>query len=142
MDRLHAGDAEPLPADPAPGSLNPGALTHRYRMLAQKPQEFPGGTMRVVSQKEFPISTTMTGALLQIKPGALRELHWHPNADEWQYYIKGKARMTVFGSGGRARTEQYGPGDVGYAPQGFGHYIENIGDDDLDAVGHGGPPSH
>lgn len=124
----------PLPADPAPGTLNPGALSHRYRLLAQKPQEFPGGTMRVVSQKEFPISTTMTGALLQIKPGALRELHWHPNADEWQYYIKGRARMTVFGSGGRARTEEYGPGDVGYAPQGFGHYIENIGDDDLELV--------
>jgi oxalate decarboxylase len=124
----------PLPADPASGSLNPGALTHRYRMLAQKPQEVPGGTMRIVSQKQFPISTTMTGALLRIKPGALRELHWHPNADEWQYYIKGKARMTVFGSGGRARTEEYGPGDVGYAPQGFGHYIENIGDDELELV--------
>jgi oxalate decarboxylase len=124
----------PLPADPAPGSLNAPAQTHRYRMLAQKPQVFPGGTMRIVSQKEFPISTTMTGALLRIKPGALRELHWHPNADEWQYYLKGRARMTVFGSGGRARTEEYGPGDVGYAPQGFGHYIENIGTDELELV--------
>lgn len=124
----------PLPASPGPGSINAPAETHRFRMLAQKPQQFPGGTMRVVSQKEFPISTTMTGALLQIKPGALRELHWHPNADEWQYYIKGKARMTVFGSGGRARTEEYGPGDVGYAPQGFAHYIENIGSDDLELV--------
>ena len=28
---------------------------------------------------------------------ALREIHWHPNADEWQYYISGKARMTVRG---------------------------------------------
>ncbi|MGV3635102.1 MAG: cupin domain-containing protein [Pseudorhodoplanes sp.] len=124
----------PLPADPAPGALNPGTLSHRYRLLAQKPETYPGGTMTIVSQKEFPISTTMTGALMRIKPGGLRELHWHPNADEWQYYIKGKARMTVFGSGGRARTEEYGPGDVGYAPQGFGHYIENIGDDDVELV--------
>jgi hypothetical protein len=23
---------------------------------------------------------------------ALRELHWHPNADEWQYYIQGSGR--------------------------------------------------
>jgi oxalate decarboxylase len=29
----------------------------------------------------------MTGALMRIKPGGMRELHWHPNADEWQYYI-------------------------------------------------------
>jgi oxalate decarboxylase len=103
-------------------------------MLAQKPETYPGGSLTIVSQKEFPISTTMTGALMRIKPGGLRELHWHPNADEWQYYLKGRGRMTVFGSGGRARTEEYGPGDVGYAPQGFGHYIENIGSDDLEVV--------
>ena len=113
----------PLPSDPAPGSLNMPALTHRFRFLAQRPQIFPGGTLRVVSEVEFPISSTMTGGMLQIKPGGMRELHWHPNADEWQYYLKGRARMTVFGSGGRARTEDFAAGDVGYVPQGFGHYI-------------------
>lgn len=123
-----------LPAEPAPDSLNAPALTHRYRLLAQRPQTFEGGTLRLASEREFPISTTMTGALLQIKPGGLRELHWHPNADEWQYYLKGKARMTVFGSGGRARTEEFAAGDVGYAPQGFGHYIENTGTDDLEIL--------
>ena len=76
----------------------------------------------------------MTGALMRIKPGGLRELHWHPNADEWQYYIKGRARMTVFGSHGRARTEEFGAGDVGYVPQGYGHYIENIGSEDVELV--------
>ncbi|MET0867397.1 MAG: cupin domain-containing protein [Pseudorhodoplanes sp.] len=124
----------PLPADPAPGSLNAPALTHRYRFLAQKPQVFPGGTIRLVSEYEFPISTTMTGGLLRIKPGGMRELHWHPNADEWQYYLRGTARMTVFGSGGRARTDEFSAGDVGYVPQGFGHYIENVGKDELELV--------
>jgi len=90
--------------------------------------------MRLVSQREFPISSTMTGAILQIKPGGLRELHWHPNADEWQYYIAGRARMTVFGSHGRARTDEFGAGDVGYAPMGYGHYIENIGSDDVQVL--------
>jgi len=124
----------PLPVDPSAGSLNPGALTHRYRLLAQKPQTYPGGTLTTVSEREFPISTTMTGSLLTIKPGGLRELHWHPNADEWQYYIRGRARMAVFGSHARARTDDFGPGDVGYAPQGYGHYIENIGSDDVEIL--------
>ena len=124
----------PLPADPAPGSLADGALTHRYRLLAQRAEIFPGGTNRLVSQCEFPISTTMTGALMRIKPGALRELHWHPNADEWQYYIGGRARMGVFGSHGRARTEEFSAGDVGYVPQGYGHYIENAGTDELELL--------
>ena len=123
-----------LPADPAPGSLNVGALTHRYRMLAQRPDTFAGGTMRVVSEREFPISSTVTGALLRIKPGGLRELHWHPNADEWQYYIRGRGRMSVFGSHGRSRTDDFAAGDVGYVPQGYGHYIENTGTEDLEVV--------
>ena len=65
---------------------------------AQKPDVFAGGTMRAVSELEFPISTTITGALLIIEPGALRALHWHPNAAEWQLYLKGSGRVTVFGS--------------------------------------------
>ncbi len=124
----------PLSEDPAPATLAEPPLTHRYRFLAQKPQSFRGGTLRVVSAQEFPISTTLTGGLLEIRPGGMREMHWHPNAAEWQYYLKGKARMTVFGSGGRARTESFAAGDVGYVPMGYGHYIENTGGDDLEVL--------
>jgi oxalate decarboxylase len=102
--------------------------------LAAKPEVFAGGTLRRASATEFPISTTMTGALLIIEPGGMRELHWHPHAAEWQYYIKGSARMTVFGSHGRARTDEFSAGDVGYVPQGYGHYIENTGSDELQVL--------
>ena len=122
----------PIPRrSPPPGSVNTGPLTHRYDMHAQAPETFAGGEMRIVSEREFPISATVTGALLTIKPGGMRELHWHPNAAEWQYYLKGTGRMTVFGSGGRARTDAFAAGDVGYVPQGYGHYIENTGTEDL-----------
>jgi len=123
-----------LPANPAPGALDRGPLTHRYQLLAQRPDTYSGGTNRLVSQRQFPISTTVTGALMQIKSGGLREPHWHPNADEWQYYISGRARMSVFGSHGRVRTEEFNAGDVGYVPQGYGHYIENIGNDDVELL--------
>jgi oxalate decarboxylase len=124
----------PLPADPVPGSIKESVLTHRYRLLAQKPDTYPGGSVRLASQREFPISSTMTGAYMRIKPGSLRELHWHPNADEWQYYISGRGRLGVFGSHGRARIEEMSAGDVGYVPQGYGHYIENAGSDDLELL--------
>ena len=58
----------------------------------------------------------------------MRELHWHPNADEWQYYLEGSARMTVFDSSSLARTFDYQAGDVGYVPKILGHYVENTGD--------------
>ena len=69
----------------------------------------------------------MTGVVLDLEPGGLRELHWHPTSDEWQYVISGQVSVTLFGSGGRYRIETLNLGDVGYIPQGFGHSIENIG---------------
>ncbi len=119
----------PLPANAVPFTEIAPPLTHKYSLGAQRGEVWPGGRFQMVSQKQFPISTTMTGAVQTLKPGGgLREMHWHPNADEWQYYISGHAKMTVFGSGGRSRMEEFGPGDVGYVPQGYGHYIENASD--------------
>ena len=57
----------------------------------------------------------------------MRELHWHPLSDEWQYYVSGKARMTVFLAGGKARTFDFQAGDVGYIRMSRPHYIEKRG---------------
>jgi oxalate decarboxylase len=87
--------------------------------------------VRIVDSKNFPASITIAAALVEINPGAMRELHWHPNTDEWQYYIEGKGRMGVFASSGDARTFDYQAGDVGFVPFAMGHYIENTGDTPL-----------
>ena len=73
----------------------------------------------------------LAAALVTVKPGSMRELHWHPNADEWQYFLKGSARMTVFNTGPHANTTDFRPGDVGLVRRNLGHYVENTGDDDL-----------
>ena len=74
-----------------------------------------------------PFRKPITGVILDLEPGGLRELHWHPNADEWQYVLDGQVSVTLFGSHGRYRTETLDQGDVGYIPQGYGHSIENTG---------------
>ena len=102
--------------------------THKFRMLAGAPHAtFKGGREWRIDSTRFPISTTVTGVILDLEPGALRELHWHPNADEWQYVITGDLNVTMFGSHGRFRAEQLQSGDVAYIPQGYGHSIENVG---------------
>jgi oxalate decarboxylase len=104
-------------------------LTHKYELLAQDPHAvFKGGREWRVDSTRFPISKTITGVVLDLEPKALRELHWHPTADEWQYLIEGQISVTMFGSHGRYRTETLEKGDVGYIPQGYGHSIENVGD--------------
>jgi oxalate decarboxylase len=105
--------------------------TFSYRMLAQEPIRMKGGTVRITDSSNFPASTTIAAALVEVEPGAMRELHWHPNNDEWQYYIEGQGRMTVFASNSIARTFNFQAGDVGYVPFAMGHYIENTGDTPL-----------
>jgi oxalate decarboxylase len=91
-------------------------------------RETRGGTVQVADSTNFTVSTTVAAALLTIQPGGMREMHWHPNADEWQYWIKGKGRMTIFNTGPNAVTMDFNPGDVGYVKKNLGHYIQNTGD--------------
>jgi oxalate decarboxylase len=101
-------------------------------MTDMKPSKVTrGGQVKVIDTRNFPVSKTIAAAMVTIKPGGLRELHWHPNADEWQYYLQGKARMTVFNTGPRAQTADFRAGDVGYVKKSLGHYVENVGDTDL-----------
>jgi oxalate decarboxylase len=97
-------------------------------------RETKGGSVRIADSKNFTVSTTVAAALLTIRPGGMREMHWHPNADEWQYWIKGKGTMTIFNTGPNAVTMDFNPGDVGYVKKNLGHYIKNTGDTDLQVL--------
>jgi oxalate decarboxylase len=90
-----------------------------------------GGEVRVADSTNFTVSKNIAVGLVTIKPGGLRELHWHPNASEWQFYMGGKGRMSVFMPDGRARTMDFNANDVGFVPKMAGHYVQNLGDTDL-----------
>ena len=102
-----------------------------FKASEMKPSKVTrGGEVKIIDSKTFPV-TPISAAIVRLKPGGLRELHWHPNADEWQYYISGKGRMTVFIAATDARTMDFQEGDVGYVLQSNPHYVENTGDVDL-----------
>lgn len=117
----------PLPGDRIPSSAGAVPQSFSHRLLQQAPVQTAGGIVRVADSANFAISTAIAAALVEIKPGGLRELHWHPTNDEWQYWIEGNGRMTVFGAQARARTFNFQAGDVGYVPFAMGHYIQNTG---------------
>ena len=107
-------------------------IQYTFKMEAMAPtKRNSGGEVRVVDSHNFPAARNIAAALNIIKPGGLRELHWHPNASEWQFYLAGKARMTVFMPVGSARTMDFHANDVGFVPANAGHYFENTGDTDL-----------
>jgi len=116
----------------AAGALGPTPQNFAFRTMEMPPtKRTKGGEVRIVDSSKFKASTTVAMALVTVRPGGLRELHWHPNADEWQYYINGKGRMTVVSTGNRGRTMDFQAGDVGYVEKTLLHYIENTSDTDL-----------
>jgi oxalate decarboxylase len=115
----------PLSSDKIAGATAvPQSFSHK--LTAQQPVKTKSGKVWISDSSVFPV-TTIAAALVEVDPGGMRELHWHPNTNEWQYYIEGQARMGVFGASGQARTFDFQAGDVGYVPFAMGHYIENTG---------------
>ncbi len=123
----------PLEEEQKAAAEGTGSIDNKFlfKASAMKPTRVrAGGEVRIIDNKNFPV-TNIASAIVRLKPGGLRELHWHPLSDEWQYYVSGKGRMTVFEAGGKARTFDFQEGDVGYIQMSRPHYIENMGTEDL-----------
>jgi oxalate decarboxylase len=85
-----------------------------------------GGEVRVADSSNFTISKTIAVGLVTQRPGSLREMHWHPQADERAYWIKRKGQVTGFETGPKAVTLDFNPGDIGYINRNNGHYVKNV----------------
>jgi oxalate decarboxylase len=103
-----------------------------FRLGDMQPnRETRSGSVRIADSTNFLVSKTIAASMVTIKPGGMREMHWHPNADEWLYILKGTGRATVFNTGPAAVTTNFHPGDIGYVKKALGHYLENTSDGDL-----------
>lgn len=110
--------------------------THRFALMAQKPRvSTAGGQLYVASAKEFPVSSTMTGIVLKLKAGAMHEPHWHTDANEWHYVLKGRTRVTLFAFDKRVAVAELSAGECAYIPANCGHSIQNIGQEDAEVIG-------
>src|SRR6266852_4928031 len=98
----------------------------RYAMEQQKGKVTEGGSAKEATVKQLPISKGIAGVSMRLKPGGLRELHWHANAAEWAFVIKGRVRTTVIGPDGLSETNDFDPGDVWYFPRGHGPAVQNL----------------
>ena len=124
----------PLEADQKAAAGKRGLSTQDFSfrtLQAPLNKRTKGGEVRIIDSRTFKASANIASAIVTVNPGGIRELHWHPNADEWMYFISGKGRMTIFATGGRARTMNFQAGDVGYVEKTLPHYIENTGDTEL-----------
>src|SRR5881227_3884016 len=105
------------PFGPTPSVLAGNELpSFRFALGAVAPKRWEGGWAKEATVAEFPVSEKLAGVLMALVPGGLRELHWHANAAEWAYMIKGQCRVTTINPQGESQVVDFNAGDVWYFP--------------------------
>jgi oxalate decarboxylase len=128
-----AGLAVAIPeahAIPKKGAKHDPLLNFKFDIENSEGWVGEGGSARQATVEELPVSESIAGVSMRLKPGGLRELHWHAIAAEWAYVIKGHVRGTVIAPNAQAESADFGPGDVWYFPKGHGHAVQCLGPED------------
>jgi oxalate decarboxylase len=84
-----------------------------------------GGWAREVTTRELPVATELAGVNMRLEPGAVRELHWHKQA-EWAFMLWGRARITAIDPHGHGFVDDVGENDLWYFPAGIPHSIQSL----------------
>src|SRR3954454_19797364 len=116
------------PALFAPPPTDAGTIPNlKFSFAAARNRLLSGGWARGVPVRELPIATTLAGVNMRLKPGGIRELHWHKEA-EWAFMLAGRARITAVDQEGRNFIDDVGPGDLWNLPAGIPHSIQGLED--------------
>ena len=108
---------------------------YTFNLDATTPQvSNSNGSRTTANADNFPILSGMGMLLLRLEKGGVREPHWHPNASELSYCIKGQAAMTIFSPVNNHDTFTINPGEMTYVPQGYIHDIQNLGNEEAKFV--------
>jgi oxalate decarboxylase len=101
---------------------------HTFNLDNAEPQAVcVGGNRTIVDRDNFPLLKGMALYLLRLDKEGIREPHWHPNAGELSYCVRGKAIMTIFGPDASRDTFTIDRGEIVFVPRGYLHHIENNG---------------
>src|SRR5260370_41791605 len=100
--------ASAMNAEPAPQEDKPEPIANfKYNVESQRGWVGEGGSAKEATVAEFPISQSIAGVSMRLNPGAIRELHWHAQADEWHFYVDGRCRATVVSPNGQSRVVDF-----------------------------------
>lgn len=111
------------------------ASEHLFKFSQTVPQEKTEGGFRVKADKSnFPILCGMSLYKLVLKPNGIREPHWHANADELGYCLKGRVLITLYDTADTKASFLVEAGDAFLIPSGALHDVENVGNENAELL--------
>lgn len=103
--------------------------SHLFHFSHVVPQNRSAGGYRIRATKEnFPLLEGMSLYKLMLNPKFVREPHWHANADELGYCLKGKILVSFYATKNQRTNFLVNPGEAFFIPSGAIHSIENVGE--------------
>lgn len=92
------------------------------------------GSIVTVDSSVLPVMKRLSIRRLLLSSAAVREPHWHPNAQELGYCLQGNALVTIADSHSARHSFTVSPGEMFFVPSGALHHIENIGDGNAEFI--------
>jgi oxalate decarboxylase len=133
---------------PAVSEATPAAAAtpnpYSVQSTAVEPTVFAGGAVREIGVKDIPALDGATVFPVQIEPYGMREPHWHTNAHELTYVMRGHAQFGIVAPDGGVQSFVIGPGGATFVPVNWFHYAANVGDEPLEMLAfyNNAQPSH
>lgn len=93
-----------------------------------------GGYLQVGTQRNLPVLQGLAILGFGLKPKGIVEPHWHTNAGELVFIVKGTTRITVLSPDGQVSVLEVKAGEGAFAPASHFHNIENVGTDDVEVI--------
>ena len=137
LNEQPAGDAvvrhtatEPSGSDDTSAGPGGGAdpkHKHLFHLADMAASRYEGGELRGAAADNWKALSGQQGSvyMVRLKPGGVREPHWHPSGWEMNFVISGHVRWSLVGPGGTSDAFEGQSGDLVFAPQGHFHYFEN-----------------
>ncbi len=119
----------PATIDPRLGSA------HKASVMAKAPafkNEF--GSITRMDSGDLAVLQRMSLRRLVLSPRGVREPHWHANANELGYCLRGSHLVTIAGSHSAYDSFTIGAGQMFFVPSGALHHIENVGADEGEII--------
>jgi oxalate decarboxylase len=115
----------------------PKKMANRYKFAiedSQKAISTKGGYLQIGVKMNLPLLQDLGILGFRLNPKGCVEPHWHTNAGELVYIVKGKTRISVLSPNGHTEVLEVKGGEGAFAPACHFHYIENIGSDDVEVI--------